>query len=399
MALAAILSAIAPSSDRPEVSRAQIVFASRTLIEYQARQALQAGADQLFIMVTAVTPALSRLVDRLGANGAQIHLIRDMPGLIRQLPRDSDVLLFADGMVADQKYVKELAQQRGNALLVVGDDPTTAHLERVDGLHRWAGVARIAPQTLFNTLDLIGDWDLVLTLLRAVVQSEPRRIAVDPSDIGEGRVVLVDRQDIADLAGKSLASARSSANAGAGAERYLLQVPARLVAMQLLRMQISAEQIGWGGLVIAGLGLLSIIVGWVVIPLLLFLLALAVDMVARQLSAMGQQSDPGLFADLAPTAIVSAGFIWLGIRNGVVPDGLHLGLICLMTAFALRRGLARSFPYWALMTPGSAVIILLVGAISQKFAAAMALTALLAVLSIGAMLLMERPGASPSPRP
>ncbi|MGE4411183.1 MAG: hypothetical protein AB7D33_11505, partial [Sphingobium sp.] len=162
MPLAAILCATAPSADRPEILRGQIVFAAQTLIEYQARQASAAGARDLFIMVEAVTPQLSRMVDRLISDGIHVHLVRDMAALVRQLPRESDVLLFAEGAVVDQRHVNELAAAGGNALLVVEDDAATGHMERVDGHHRWAGVARLSPHTLFNTLDLIGDWDLVL---------------------------------------------------------------------------------------------------------------------------------------------------------------------------------------------------------------------------------------------
>ena len=204
MPLAAILSATAPSSDRPDVPRAQLAFAAQTLLEYQARQAIAVGARQLFIMVEAVTAPLSRLVDRLEGEGVRAHLVRDMPGLVRQLPREDDVLLFADGMIVDQKYLTEIAGSSGNTLLVVQDDSATAHLERVDGVHRWAGVARVESHTLFNTLDLIGDWDLVLTLLRAVVQSDARRIIASHSDVMEGKIALVDRQDTADLVGRSI---------------------------------------------------------------------------------------------------------------------------------------------------------------------------------------------------
>ncbi|OYW85720.1 MAG: hypothetical protein B7Z20_08560, partial [Sphingobium sp. 32-64-5] len=118
MPLAAILCATAPSSDRPDLLRGQIIFAAQTLIEYQARQATGAGARELFIMVEAVTPQLSRLVDRLIADGIQVHLIRDMPALVRQIPRNSDILLFADGMVVDQAYIRQLGEAEGNALLV-----------------------------------------------------------------------------------------------------------------------------------------------------------------------------------------------------------------------------------------------------------------------------------------
>lgn len=183
MPLAAILSATLPSSDRPDLMRGNIVFAAQTVIEFQARLAAYAGAESVFIMIEGLTSALSRVVDRLSGEGLDVHLVRDMQSLVKHLPRESDILLFADGIVVDQRYVTEIGAVEGNALLVVADDAATAGLERVDATNRWGGVARITPKLLFNTLDLIGDWDLTLTLLRTVVQNDPQRIAIDRKSV------------------------------------------------------------------------------------------------------------------------------------------------------------------------------------------------------------------------
>lgn len=387
MPLAAILSAIAPSSDRPGVPRAQIVFAAQTLIEYQARQAIQAGASQIFVMVEAVTPFHSRMVDRFAEGGTQVHLIRDMASLVRQLPRESDVLLFADGAVADQKYVAELGRAEGNALLVALDDTTTAHLERVDATHRWAGVARVSPRTLFNTLDLIGDWDVVLTLMRAVVQSAPQRILVALADISEGRVTLVDRQDVADLVGRSLAAAPVLGSAGA--EHYLLRWPARAVATQLLRMQVSATHIALGALGVAALGLLAIVPGWTILSLVLLLLALSIDIVSRQIAAMGQHDALTGVAALVLPVMMALGLLWLGASHGDLSNGLHLAIMMVVTVLLAGRGRMSALPLWAWATPGSALLLLLGGVLVGQFGGALALAALLALLSLAAMLLMD----------
>lgn len=371
--------------------RAQIVFAAQTLIEYQARQAIKAGATCLLIMVDAVTPVLSRLVDRLTGENIQVHLIRDMPGLVRQLPRDGDVLLFADGMVVDQKYLAELASTPGNALLVVGDDAATAHLERVDAVHRWAGVARISPPTLFNTLDLIGDWDLVLTLLRAVVQADARRVDIAPTDVVEGRVALVERQATADLIAGALSMPGGTGDDVAGAEHYLLQPLGRQIATHLLRMQVPAAQMEWSATGMATLGLVAVAFGWATAALILFLAALTLQTVSRQLATLGHHGLTGTLPALAPAAIVSLGIAWLGTQNGVGSDGLHLGILTLVTVAALKRKGLQTLPDWALMTPGTAVLILLLGLLVGSFAHAVSAAALLGLLSLAALLLVGRP--------
>ncbi len=387
MPLAAILSAIAPSSDRPSVPRAQLVFAGQTLFEYQAHQAFQAGASQIFVMVEAVTPFFSRMVDRFAEAGAQVHLIRDMTSLVRQLPRESDVLLFADGAVIDQKYVAELGQTAGNALLLAEDDSTTAHMERVDALHRWAGLARVSPATLFNTLDLIGDWDVVLTLVRAVVQSDPKRVVTAAGDISEGRVALVDRQEAADLVGRSLAAAPLKGSAGA--EHYVLQWPALAIATRLSRMQVGSAFVAMAALGVAALALLAIVPGWTVATLMLLALAVAVDVLARQLAAMGQHAPSARHRILLLPLLVSLGIVGLGWRQGSFFEALYLGIIIVVTVFLADRHAVSRLPRWAWMTPGSAVAVLLGGALVGHFGGALGLAALLGLLSLVAMLLIE----------
>ena len=390
MPLAAILSATAPCSDRPDGLRAQLIFAAQTLIEYQARQAVQAGADQIFVMVAAVTPALSRLVDRLASDGVQVHLVRDMAGLIRQLPRESDVLLLADGMIVDQKYILELGSSTGNTLLVAADDALTAQLERVDASDRWAGAARVAPRTLFNTLDLIGDWDLVLTVLRATVQSNPRRIAVSAADVSEGRVVLVDTQAAADLVGTSLAAPRSARETGGGIEQYVLHPLAVFGARRLLRMQIAADHILWTAIGTAALGLLCIVPGWTYAALLLFLASLLAGMVAQQVADMGRHGPRHTLVELVPAGLIAMGLAWLGAHWGAPDDGLHLAILCVVMAAAIRKRRTAPLPGWALMTPGSATVLLLLGLVVGRAVTALAFCALLAIASVSALLLIGK---------
>lgn len=392
MPLAALLSATIHASDRPDQLRAQILFATQPLIEYQARQAIQAGADHIFIMVEALVPALSRLVDHLGGKDVEVHLVRDMAGLMRQLPPESDVLLFAEGMVVDQRYVAALAAEPGNAVLVAEDGAATSHLERIDNLHRWAGVARIAPTLLFNTLDLIGDWDLMLTLFRAVVQNEPRRIEVAEADIAEGRVALVDRQETADLVGRSLATPEEDADETGGVERYLLRPPARMLATQLLRMQIPVLHLRLMAVGIALLGLFAIGPGMAVLGLLLFLAALCVDLAANHVALAGRMPLAGDRTRwMAPLAVL-LGLVWLGYREAALGDGLDLALIGAITLVALEKGKARGLPGWMLMTPGSAAALLLVAMLLGFAGPALAIAGALGIVSLGALLLWPRDG-------
>lgn len=137
MSFAAILSASRATADSPGALRAGLHFAGQTLVEYQARQAAQAGADRIMILVSVITPALSQAVDRLSADGIAVALIRDMVSMVRDAPRDSDVLLIADGAVVSQAHVDALGAADGDTLLVTDDSRASAPFERIDAGQRF----------------------------------------------------------------------------------------------------------------------------------------------------------------------------------------------------------------------------------------------------------------------
>ncbi|MES2272490.1 MAG: hypothetical protein V4533_16580, partial [Pseudomonadota bacterium] len=221
--------------------RAGLHFAGHSLVEYQVRQAADAGATHILILVSAVTPFLSQAVDRLTADKINVSLIRDMVSLVREAPRDRDMLLIADGAIIAQNHFVSISQRSGNVLLAVDDSRVSAPFERIDGQHRWAGLLRATPEVLFGTLDMLGDWDLELTLMRAVVQAGAHRLIVSQEDILEGRVALIDSQASADLVSQGLLSKGSDAlSTDGGAEHYILSHAATRLAPMLLRTQVPA---------------------------------------------------------------------------------------------------------------------------------------------------------------
>ena len=156
MSFAAILSASRASGDSSggqttAGQRASLYFAGQTLVEYQARQAAQAGADRIMILVSVITPALSQAVDRLSADGIAVALVRDMVSMVRDAPRDADVLLVADGAIVSQTHFEAMASAEGNALLVTDDSRASTPFERIDAGQRWAGLARRSTGAIGST--------------------------------------------------------------------------------------------------------------------------------------------------------------------------------------------------------------------------------------------------------
>ncbi|AUW58461.1 hypothetical protein C1T17_10450 [Sphingobium sp. SCG-1] len=371
--------------------RAGLHFAGHSLVEYQARQAAEAGASHVMILVGAVTQPLSRAVDRLTADGIPVMLVRDMVSLVREAPRDRDMMLIADGAIIAQKHITAVSAHPGNVLLAADDSRATAGFERIDGQHRWAGLLRVSPDLLFGTLDMLGDWDLELTLMRAAVQAGGYRIVVPQEDILEGRIALVDSQASADLVAQALLGGQSEApSTEGGAEHYLLSRIATRIAPMLLRTQVPATQVRIGGIALSAMGVIAVMLAWPLFGMLLMLCGLTTSLTSDRLGQLARRAQDDGWMALMPGLIVLLGVIMLGDEAGARMDGIYLALLLGIVLLAVRWRRTGGIKPWALFTPGSALILLIIVAFLSSVTAGLALGNLCGIGSVAMMVLRRR---------
>ena len=74
--LVGLIFATDDASDRPGVLAATLPFGGMTLLEYQVRLLIGAGAEQILVAVARVTPALLAAVSRAGKRGASVEIVR-----------------------------------------------------------------------------------------------------------------------------------------------------------------------------------------------------------------------------------------------------------------------------------------------------------------------------------
>lgn len=387
MGFAAILSASRTTPDAGAGLRASLHFAGQTLVEYQARQAARAGAERILILVSVITPALSQAVDRLSADGIAVALIRDMVSVVRDAPRDSDILLMADGAIIAQSHVEALAAAHDNALLVTDDSRASAPFERIDAGQRWAGLARISPDLLFGTLDMIGDWDLALTLVRAAVQKGARRITVPQDDLMDGRVAIVDGQQQADLVAQAVTAKGSAiAQARGGIEHYLLARIAKMAAPTLMRMQVPALQVRIAGIALAAIALVPVELQWIATGLGVALLALLLSEVADRLDHLALRAEARGWLAFATPGIALLTVALAGAN--AIAAHLALLLAVIMTADRWHRtGMARP---WMIMTPATAVALLLIMHVAGSLSTGLELAMVASIASIAVIVLRYR---------
>ena len=386
MSFAAILSASRASADSPAGLRASLYFAGQTLVEYQARQATQAGAERIMILVSVITPALSQAVDRLSADGIAVALVRDMVSMVRDAPRDSDVLLVADGAIVSQAHFDGIGAANGNVMLVTDDSRASEPFERIDAGQRWAGLARISPDLLFGTLDMIGDWDLALTLVRTAVQKGATRMTVPQDDLLEGRVAMVESQVQADLVALAVTAAGTArTHSRGGMEYYLLAPLARIVSPSLMRMQVPGLQVRIAAIALGAVALVPIGLGWPLTGFCLLIGALLLSEISDRLGALALRTPSmGWFAFGAP-AMVLAGIVFAGGTTLAVDLALLLAILMV----ADRWGKAASARSWMIFTPGTATLILILSGLVGAMASGFRVAILLAIASVGAILLRK----------
>jgi len=390
MALIALLSAHETARERLADGRAGplIGLGGQPLVEFQARAAISAGAERILILTEAATPDLGQLVDRLGAGtGVQAALVQDMITLARSIAPGDQLLLIVENVVIPLGSLASLARSEAPALLAVADAPATSAFERIDAETRWAGALLMTGDAVLGTLDMLGDWDLSLTLLRRAVQDDARRIALSPEQVMDGHLAIVHDAATARLALQARAEQdRLDAMAGTGPIGRLLSPLSRIIVQELVRREVEPGWLHGAALAAAALGLVLAVGGYAILALLAALLASAIDELARQGARITLRSG-GM--DWRQWLVSAAGLVTLAIIGWRLADARPLALagawlpLMLVGLLAWRR--ARGKPTdiwsgWTAMTVPVALLITLAGFLAGRPEIALALLGLLATI-------------------
>ena len=187
--LAGLLFAIHDADDRDAMLTATLPFGGVTLIEYQARMLIAAGASQIVVMVARLTPELLGAINRIGKRGVAVDTVRTAAEAAAKLHPLARVLMLADGLTSTADAVAVLAGEGGDALLVLPEDQTAAQYERVGGGMVWAGIARLDPRRLGELATMPRDYDVQSTLIRLASQARAMHVLLPGEAIRGGHGV------------------------------------------------------------------------------------------------------------------------------------------------------------------------------------------------------------------
>ncbi len=256
--LAGLIFATDDANDRPDMLAATLPFGGATLIEFQARLLIGAGAGQLIIVVTRLSPELVGAVARMKRRGIAVDVVRSAREAEEKLHPLARVLVVADGLVTTEPVIALLSGEGSDTLLVTTDADALPGLERVGANAIWAGLARVEAQRIADVAALPRDYDFESTLLRVTAQAGADHLLLPSGETRDGHGIERDAARL-QLRNDSVVAAFVS-NRIAWVDRYVIAPIARRALRPLIARATPALAVGGvsAGVLAAGLGL----IGW-----------------------------------------------------------------------------------------------------------------------------------------
>lgn len=286
--LAGLIFATEDADDRPGTLAATLPFGGLTLIEFQARLLVAAGASQIVLVIARLTPELLGAINRIGRRGASVDAVRTAAEAMEKLHPLSRVLVVADGVMTTGDVVTSLAGESADALLVTDDQGGGSHFERVGALTAWAGLALLDPKRIAEVAAMPKDYDFQSTLLRVAAQAGPAQVRLPAGAAGGAHGIERDSRRLAER-GKAILSALAPVPTP-WADRFVLAPLARLALPHLVGRSVPSIAVTALGFVLAFAGFAALFFTWPLTGLALTILALAGFTVGSTASALRDET-------------------------------------------------------------------------------------------------------------
>jgi hypothetical protein len=311
--LAGLIFAIDEAEDRPGTLAATLPFGGMTLLEYQVRLLVGAGAERVMVAVGRMTPALLAAVNRASKRGVEVEVVRSAEEASERIPGDSRVLVLADGLVTTDPVIDRMAAEGAVALLVTDDANSPAAIERLDMKDSWAGIARVSGTQLGEIAQMPADYDFQSALLRVAVQAKAEHVALTPGWQRGGHSVERSAGALATRGNAVLAALTERRTTWA--DRWIFNRFARVILPELTSRNVPGWALTAGGGVLA-LGSLALIGrGYDGAGVAVSLLALALLAASGAMSALTGEEKSAKRIELAIS--IFCGLVVLG-------QGLHI---------------------------------------------------------------------------
>ncbi|QDZ07211.1 hypothetical protein FPZ24_06735 [Sphingomonas panacisoli] len=362
--LAGLLFATADASDRHDTLAATLPIGGVTLIEFQARLLIAAGASQMVVVVSRLTPELLGAVNRMGRRGVAVDTVRGPAEAIAKLHPLARVIWLADGLVTTGGVVEAMRDREGDTLLV---SPEAEGLERIGPGVMWAGVATIDPQRIADVAKLPSDYDFASSLLRVVAQRGAAQLALPEAAVRDGHGIQRDLQALVTKGRAALIAALGKRTNWV--DRFLIAPLAKIALPPLVARGVPALMLAATGIVAGIGGLAALVLGWPAPGLAVVVAAVALFALADVLAWLRDERRLIATVRWAIPVTVGAATLLLGRKTGLDAGTATAPLLALgaVVAGALAEraaGSAQRQLWWA--TPAAYPLILLPAAIAGQ---------------------------------
>ena len=163
----------------------------RTLLSWQVDLAHDLGCERFVCLTEAKHEAFDELRAQIEGFGGEFHTISGPMPLVSLLSADQELVVIADGLIADRELVSNLLEQQRGVLCLPDEVGIAAGFERIDAQHAWAGIFVARAQIAERLAEMPPDSDTVSLLLRLALQSGGKLIPMDTEVLQTGEWLLM----------------------------------------------------------------------------------------------------------------------------------------------------------------------------------------------------------------
>lgn len=378
--LTGLIFATEEAEHQPGVLAATLPFGGMTLIEYQARLLVAAGAGQLLVAVGRVTPALAAAVNRIGRRGATVDIVRSAEEAKAKVHPLATIVALADGLVTTDAVIEGMALEPTDTLLVTPTGDATS-VERVDAEHCWAGVATLSIDRLDDAARLPREYDFQSTLLRVATQARAAHVLLPAKAVRSGHGVERDAGTL-EVRSKDVLASLAEQRTG-WIDRYVFTPVSRLLLPLLVRRKVPDVAIGAAGGVLGVAGLAAIPFWSAGAATVLLFLAMVVLSAGSLLGWLRGEDGHAAWQERGVDIFGVAGVLGIGLVQSLIVQTGTAGVLALVgvAATILARRSPAIRPPWA-ATPATALVLLAPFALAGTTTIGLALVALHASVTL-----------------
>ncbi len=342
MMLAGLIFATEDADDRPGTLAATLPFGGLTLIEFQARLLVAAGASQLILVIERLTPELLGAINRIGRRGVSVDAVRTAGEAAEKLHPLCRVMAVADGLMTTNDMMTPMLGIAGDVLLVTDDRDGASRYERVGVRTAWAGLALLDPKRIAEVAAMPKDYDFQSTLLRVAAQSGAEQVRLPAGAAAEAHGIERDSRRLAEK-GKAILSALVP-RPRPWADHFILAPLARAALPRLIARGVPSMAVSGSALVLAAGGFAALYFGWPASGLLLAILAMIGFSIGETVANL---RDEAIAIRLQRGALLAIpALAWLLLGRGSAAGWVAAIAAILAAALAERAGSAATRRRW-----------------------------------------------------